>query len=52
MALAVYGTVVRPLAYPGCLSAICEWIRGTVIGKSARSVESVFTLMDALLYGP
>jgi hypothetical protein len=29
-----------------------QWIISRVIAKSAGSVEPVFTLMDALLYGP
>jgi hypothetical protein len=45
-------TVVRPLVYRGRHSAICQWIRGRVIGKSAGSGEPVFTSIDPLLYGP
>jgi hypothetical protein len=49
-ALAVSATVARPLAYHGHHSAICQWIRGRVIAKSAGSGEPVFTSIDDL-YG-
>jgi hypothetical protein len=41
-ALAVRATVMRPLAYRGRHSTICQWITSLVIAKSAGSGEPVF----------
>jgi hypothetical protein len=60
-----YDPAPNPLAYRAVTVAICQlsrqplrelptrkWIISRVIAKSAGSGEPVFTLMDALLYGP